>query len=443
MPKYASAVITTARNQIGYHEKASNYNLDDYTANSGSGNYNKFAHYIDTNYPTFYNGRKNGYAWCDIFVDYCFLYTYGLDTTLYLLCQPLNSAGAGCTYSYMYYNQKGRVGKTPKVGAQIFFGYSQDNLTHTGIVENFDETYVYTIEGNTSDQVARRTYRRDYSRIYGYGYPDYDEEGSGGNTTPDNPAAEGGLNDDYTTTPTTTPFTDTTPPVVTIFDNISETLTKAIGAFAYVNQNNAPCRTWYSDTAPQLKSHPTLNKNTRIGLCSRHKDSAGNHWYYFKYSGVFGFIKDCYVYDGVSTTSTPTTSAQPTQQQNTPATNNTQTETTTTTTETAPAAKPTSTTGNVSKVIPANLNSWGTYNTKRVFNKTCVFYGKVAATTLNVRTWAGTNNSRLKSVPEIRGGKVIEVLDWLRANDGEVWYYIRINGSIYGFVYAKYIQKVG
>ena len=52
------AVIKVAESQIGYHEKASNSQLDDFTANSGSNNWNKYARDIDEKYPDFYNGKN-------------------------------------------------------------------------------------------------------------------------------------------------------------------------------------------------------------------------------------------------------------------------------------------------------------------------------------------------------------------------------------------------
>lgn len=62
-------LIKIALAEVGYVEKASNKDLEDKTANAGSKNFNKYANDIDTNYPDFYNGKKNGYDWCDVFVD--------------------------------------------------------------------------------------------------------------------------------------------------------------------------------------------------------------------------------------------------------------------------------------------------------------------------------------------------------------------------------------
>lgn len=173
MKCYPSKVIEVAESQIGYHEKASNSQLDDPKANAGSNNWNKYARDIDEKYPDFYNGKKNGYDWCDVFVDWCFITAYGVDNAKKLLCQPNKSLGAGCTYSYQYFKNKGQTGSAPKLGAQIFFG----DLDHTGIVVDFDSDYVWTVEGNTSGgEVAKKKYSRSSSWIYGYGYPAYDTE---------------------------------------------------------------------------------------------------------------------------------------------------------------------------------------------------------------------------------------------------------------------------
>ena len=151
---YASAVLAIAAAEIGYHEKKSNSQLDNPTANAGSANYTKYARDFDEKYPKWYNGKKNGFAWCDMFVDWCMLTAFGYADALRLLCQPERSAGAGCTYSLMYYEKQGRYhAKDPKPGDQIFFStaHSKSNVSHTGLVEKVDGSKVYTIEGNTSD----------------------------------------------------------------------------------------------------------------------------------------------------------------------------------------------------------------------------------------------------------------------------------------------------
>ena len=177
-------VIRIAKNEVGYLEKQGNSNLDSKTLNAGNGNYTKYARDLDK-IPGFYNGKKNGYPWCDCFVDWCFVKAYGVDNAKKLLCQPNKSLGAGCQYSMNYYKVKGQLKTTPKIGDQIFFKSSSGEISHTGLVYNVDKTYVYTIEGNTSSAsgvvangggVFAKKYRLDYNRIAGYGRPAYDAE---------------------------------------------------------------------------------------------------------------------------------------------------------------------------------------------------------------------------------------------------------------------------
>lgn len=83
-----------------------------------------------------------------------------------------------------------------------------------------------------------------------------------------------------------------------------------------------------------------------------------------------------------------------------------------------------------------------TVNETAAPSKTPKWVGKVTASELNVRTWAGTENAQLKSYPTLAKGNLIDVCDTVKAKDGTAWYYIRIAGKYFGFVSAKYIKKV-
>ena len=98
-------LINVAKAEVGYLEKKDNKSLDSKTANAGKGNFTKYARDLD-NISGFYNGKKNGYAWCDVFVDWCFVKSFGVDRAKELLLQPNKSLGAGCTYSARYYKNK-------------------------------------------------------------------------------------------------------------------------------------------------------------------------------------------------------------------------------------------------------------------------------------------------------------------------------------------------
>lgn len=176
-------VIEVAKAEVGYLEKKTNSQLDSKTANAGSANYTKYARDID-NIKGYFNGAKNGYAWCAVFVNWCFIKAYGAAAAKSLLCQPAtNSYAAGCMQAVNYFKNKNQFYKTPKVGDQIFFYDSVGDAAHTGLVYKVDGSYVYTIEGNTSSasgvvanggSVAYKSYPLNYSRICGYGRPKYD-----------------------------------------------------------------------------------------------------------------------------------------------------------------------------------------------------------------------------------------------------------------------------
>lgn len=177
-------VVDIALAEVGYLEKKTNSELDNKTANAGSNNYTKYARDLAT-YP-FYNGKKYGVAWCDVFVDWCFVTAYGKDAALAMTYQPTkpgSNCGAGCKFSRNYYKNKKQLFDTPNVGDQIFF-YNSDKsgIAHTGLVYKVDEKKVYTVEGNTSGAsgviangggVCKKSYSLSYARIAGYGRPNY------------------------------------------------------------------------------------------------------------------------------------------------------------------------------------------------------------------------------------------------------------------------------
>ena len=186
MDRTAANVIALAEKEVGYLEKASNSNLDSVTGNAGYNNYTKYAR--DLHQAGYYQANKQGYAWCDMFVDWLFFKLCGNDAVAAqeMICQT-GPYGAGCTNSAQYYKQQGRFFESgPQPGDQIFFWAADKSyVAHTGLVVDVDDTYVYTIEGNTSGAsgvvangggVCNKRYALNYSRIYGYGRPKYDKE---------------------------------------------------------------------------------------------------------------------------------------------------------------------------------------------------------------------------------------------------------------------------
>lgn len=175
-------LVDCAMSQVGYLEKCSNTQLDDKTANAGSANWNRYARDIDSKYPNFYNGKKNGYSWCDIFVDWCFIECFGYEKALKMLYQPTKSAGAGCSYSAGFYRAHNAFYRQPQVGDQVFFG-DYGNEGHTGIVIDVAGSVVTTVEGNTSggfgvdsngDGVYIKRYDISTQYIPGFGRPNWE-----------------------------------------------------------------------------------------------------------------------------------------------------------------------------------------------------------------------------------------------------------------------------
>lgn len=172
--------ISIALAEVGYLEKKTPEQLDSKLSNPGEENYTKYARDMHA-CMGFYLGSKQGFPWCDVFVDWCFVQAYGAAAARRLLCQPLLSRGAGCRYSYGYYEECGQIVREPREGDQIFFRQG-GGICHTGLVTRVEDGWVHTVEGNTSDQagiipnggcVACKRYPADDPGIAGYGRPDY------------------------------------------------------------------------------------------------------------------------------------------------------------------------------------------------------------------------------------------------------------------------------
>lgn len=145
-------VINVAAGEDGYLEKsASAYKknpdiLDEKTAGAGSDNYTKYGRDMHKIYPAVMDFPA---PWCDSFVDWCFQKAYGVANAKGLLCGNFDDYTVA---SAQLYKNKGALDQTPKKGAQVFFTKNGQvsGCYHTGLVYAVDNTYFYTIEGNTS-----------------------------------------------------------------------------------------------------------------------------------------------------------------------------------------------------------------------------------------------------------------------------------------------------
>lgn len=179
--KEIEQIIDIARAEVGYLEKSRKaYNADhnvlyDKTAGAGSDNLTKYAKEMDDLHV--YNGPKQGYAWCNVFVDWCFIQALGLDRARELLI----GFSAGCTQDWNWFKNAGQTYSYPEKGDLVIFG----DCDHIGIVVDVNSGFnvFTTIEGNTSGrvglvanggQVAEKVYSIGTNYVKGYCRPNYD-----------------------------------------------------------------------------------------------------------------------------------------------------------------------------------------------------------------------------------------------------------------------------
>ena len=115
-------------------------------------------------------GWESRVAWCACFVSWCANEAGYIEAGIIPMF-------AYCPYGAQWFKDRALWqdnSYVPATGDIIFFDWEQDGETdHVGIVEYVEGEYVHTVEGNTSDSVARRTYWINSNSIYGYGVPMY------------------------------------------------------------------------------------------------------------------------------------------------------------------------------------------------------------------------------------------------------------------------------
>ena len=145
----ATDLVEVARTQVGYHE--------------GTNNYTKYNVWFGS-----LNGYGYNYAWCQTFVAWC-ANQAGIPTSMI----PRVS---GTVSGMDFFKKNGTwkdAGITPEKGDIIYLHSKSSSGYHVGIVADVSGGQISTIEGNSSDRVAERTYSVGNSSIVGYGCPEY------------------------------------------------------------------------------------------------------------------------------------------------------------------------------------------------------------------------------------------------------------------------------
>lgn len=152
---YAEKIIEIAKAEVGYRE--------------GPNNKAKYAPEV----PGLEWAQNN--MWCATFVSWC---------ARQAGVAELYPVTASCDLGAAWFKKQGRLSDYPAVGAQVFYSneHTDADYTHTGIVTGFDETHIWTVEGNTNDDgsrngdgVYRQRHRRRSPYIQAYGYPEFPE----------------------------------------------------------------------------------------------------------------------------------------------------------------------------------------------------------------------------------------------------------------------------
>lgn len=138
--QWAQSLLATAAGEIGVKETRDN----------------------DSDRIAQYRGYATANPWCASFVSWCMAQTFGSSNPLKhteAVQGIMDQAKAAGVYAL-------KENYTPKPGDIIIF--KSNGASHTGIVTKVENGRVYTIEGNTSDQVKNRDYALGHNTITGY-----------------------------------------------------------------------------------------------------------------------------------------------------------------------------------------------------------------------------------------------------------------------------------
>ena len=152
-----------------------------------------------------------------------------------------------------------------------------------------------------------------------------------------------------------------------------------------VTTNGLNVRTGAGANYSRLSAWPQLGKGNVVGVCDSRKASDGGTWYYIiiaeKY---YGWVNASYI------------------------------------------KKKGSSSGGSSSGSSSSYKVW---------------VGKVTASTLNVRTGAGTSYGKLKAYPQLGKNNLVDVIGEAKAKDGSKWYKIRIANKHVGYVHSAYLKN--
>lgn len=336
---------------------------------------------------------------------------------------------------------------TPKVGDLIMYvwsdsGYGENTSApdHVGVVKSVSGNTFKVIEGNMSGgTVGYRTMTVNGRYIRGFITPNYAKFATGSVTENTTPVA-----------PTPAP----TPAAPSGSTSSGGGINKTCKFKGTITGNGVNVRTW---AGTENKSLRTLNKGTVVEVCDIIDDKDGDDWYYIKESNKYGFVSADYVAKEEESITTSKGINKTCKFKGVVVADELNVRTWAGTEYNAIRALKEGTVVEVCDEISdkqgkpwyyvKESNKYGFVSAEYIskqsasagINKSCKFKGKVVASpSLNVRSWAGTEYDRLRS---INYGTVVEVCDEVKASTGKIWYYIKESGK-YGFVTSEYVARI-
>lgn len=151
-------------------------NPEHFTKNAGDKNFTIFA----KDYVKETGISVQGEPWCDTYIDICFIKVFGLEKAR----EMLDGFSAFTPTSANFFKKNNMWDTKPHKGSIVFF--KGERIHHTGFVKSYDKDYIYTIEGNTSNDdkfnrnggaVAMKRHSIKASNIAGYGVVNYMQNG--------------------------------------------------------------------------------------------------------------------------------------------------------------------------------------------------------------------------------------------------------------------------
>lgn len=146
-----NAIVKISGAENGYWGHESRAHLDEKQNCGAGGLFTKYARDLDN--ISYFNGEKQGYAWCCVFANWLYYEACEEDKalTLKLLGEPEKNNWAAGTGPFCRYLTKVTATKPAdcEIGDIVAYNYDDnEDIDHVGVIYNKDSKYIYVCQGN-------------------------------------------------------------------------------------------------------------------------------------------------------------------------------------------------------------------------------------------------------------------------------------------------------